>query len=96
VVGTLNTPNYALFISHKHPDAQAHFDVYSHSTSNNQEWGKFTIDTDLADVEGPVYHEAVLGQSVSANKVSRVGEQWDTVLLARLRFRPDVPEPTSL
>jgi hypothetical protein len=34
----------------------------------------------------------------SANKVSMVGgsNTWETVLLARLRFKPDVSEPTSL
>lgn len=36
---------------------------------------------------------------VSASKVSdvkREGEQWDTVLLAKLRFPTDKEEPTSL
>jgi hypothetical protein len=37
--------------------------------------------------------------AVTASNVSLVkgaSEQWDSVLLARLRFKPDIPEPTSL
>jgi abelson tyrosine-protein kinase 1/abelson tyrosine-protein kinase 2 len=37
--------------------------------------------------------------AVTANNVSLVkssSEPWDSVLLARLRFKPDSPEPTSL
>lgn len=49
-------------------------------------------------VGGPVYDEPE-GQTpdVSSSKVSSAGRsnQWDTVLLARLRFTTDGVEPTS-
>jgi hypothetical protein len=97
VIGTLDAPDYALFVSHTHPDGQVHFNVFS-SPKVGQAWGMFTTDTDHAHVEGPHYEEDVPGQLLSASKVSLVGgsSKWDTVLLARLRFKPDVPEPTSL
>ena len=37
--------------------------------------------------------------AVTASNVSLVKNSsgpWDSVLLARLRFKPDIPEPTSL
>jgi abelson tyrosine-protein kinase 1 len=47
---------------------------------------------------GPSYHEVAPGSDdrLSASKVSVVGQGWDTVLMAKLRFRPDGSEPTSL
>jgi abelson tyrosine-protein kinase 1 len=54
------------------------------------------------ELGGPSYHEEIPGNCMancqSANKVSMVGgsDTWDTVLLAPLRFKPDVSEPTSL
>jgi hypothetical protein len=93
VIGTLDTPEYALFVSHNHPDGQAHFNVFS-SPKSHQPWGTFTTDTELG---GPSYHEPVPGSPVSASKISSQGSYpWNTVLVARLRFKPDILEPTSL
>ncbi|KAJ6625893.1 hypothetical protein B0H10DRAFT_1942375 [Mycena sp. CBHHK59/15] len=96
VIGTLSAPDYALFVSHKHPDGQAHFNVFS-STKSNQPWGTFTTDIG-SELAGPYYHEPVVSNPLSASKVSSngTGNIWDTVLIARLRFKPDVLEPTSL
>jgi len=102
VMGTLDVPDYAMFVSHKHPDGQVHFNVFG-SPKPGQFWGTFTTDTELPpELGGPSYHEEVPGNrmanSQSAHKVSMVGaaNAWNTVLLARLRFPPDVLEPTSL
>jgi hypothetical protein len=112
VIGTLDSPDYALFVSHNHPDgqvtqiihiayvvlikSQAHFNVYT-STKAKQPWGTFTTDTEVPlEMGGPVYHEEVKAKSLSASKVSSNGGSWNTVLVARLRFKPDVLEPTSL
>ncbi|KAJ7091133.1 hypothetical protein C8R44DRAFT_412775 [Mycena epipterygia] len=96
VIGTLSAPDYALFVSHKHPDGQAHFNVFS-STKSSQPWGTFTTDTG-SELAGPCYHEPVVSNPLSASKISSnsTGNVWDTVLIARLRFKPDVLEPTSL
>ncbi|KAJ7496034.1 hypothetical protein B0H11DRAFT_2001603 [Mycena galericulata] len=96
VIGTLSAPDYALFVSHKHPDGQAHFNVFS-STKSGQPWGTFTTDTG-SELAGPYYHEPLVSNPLSASKVSSnsTSNVWDTVLIARLRFKPDVLEPTSL
>ncbi|KAF8890966.1 hypothetical protein BD779DRAFT_1515523 [Infundibulicybe gibba] len=96
VIGTLDTPDYALFVSHNHSDGQAHFNVFS-SPKSGLPWGTFTTDTEVPpEFGGPSYHEAAPGNPLSASKVSNNGGPWDTVLIARLRFKPDVLEPTSL
>ncbi|KAJ7367714.1 hypothetical protein DFH08DRAFT_4178 [Mycena albidolilacea] len=94
VIGTLDTPDYALFVSHNHPDGQAHFNVYS-SPKSGQPWGTFTTDAE-PEQGGPSYHEPIYGSPLSSSKVSVAGGPWDTILMARLRFKPDVLEPTSL
>ncbi|KAJ6515780.1 hypothetical protein C8R45DRAFT_811380 [Mycena sanguinolenta] len=94
VIGTLDAPDYGLFVSHNHPDGQAHFNVYS-SPKSNQPWGTFTTDAE-PEQGGPSYHEPISGNPSSASKVSLNGAPWSTVLVARLRFKPDVLEPTSL
>ncbi|KAJ7249861.1 hypothetical protein C8J57DRAFT_1437777 [Mycena rebaudengoi] len=84
VIGTLDAPEYALF---------AHFNVYS-SPKSGQPWGTFTTDTE-PEQGGPSYHEPIHGTPDSDCKISIAGGQWDTVLIARLRFKPDVSDPTS-
>ncbi|KAJ7838687.1 hypothetical protein B0H13DRAFT_2239665 [Mycena leptocephala] len=90
VIGTLSAPDYALFVSHKHPDGQAHFNVFS-STKSGQPWGTFTTHTG-SELAGPYYHEPVISNPLSASKVSsnNTSNVWDTVLIARLRFKPDI------
>ncbi|TFK37240.1 hypothetical protein BDQ12DRAFT_214347 [Crucibulum laeve] len=96
VIGALQTPNYALFVGHNHPDGHVHFNVYS-SSKVGQPWGMFTTDTEaIKQLGGPSYNEPVDTHRLSASKVSdNGGDKWDSVLLARLRFKPDVLEPTS-
>ncbi|KAL1669009.1 hypothetical protein GGF50DRAFT_45197 [Schizophyllum commune] len=93
VVGTLDAPDHALFVSHVHPDGQAHFNVYA-SSVQGQPWGRFTMDT-APDVAGPSYDTDDPQKSVTASKVSGSGDPPRTVLLARLRFKPDEKEPTT-
>ncbi|KII83772.1 hypothetical protein PLICRDRAFT_95753 [Plicaturopsis crispa FD-325 SS-3] len=101
IIGTLNAPEYGLFVSHKHPDGQCHFDVFSSPRTGNP-WGRFSVDGELSpEVGGPSYREELPGVTdpVFEQRVSNVGEskgKWDSVLLARLRFKPDASEPTSL
>ncbi|KAG6877678.1 hypothetical protein C0992_009504 [Termitomyces sp. T32_za158] len=96
VIGTLEAQEYALFVSHNHPDGQAHFNVFS-SPRNGAPWGTFTTDTEVpSQMGGPSYDEPVPGHAISSSKVSKVGPNWETVLVSRLRFKPDALEPTSL
>ncbi|KZT05047.1 uncharacterized protein LAESUDRAFT_750759 [Laetiporus sulphureus 93-53] len=98
VIGTLDAQDYGLFVSHSHPDGQLHFNVYS-SPKVGQTWGHFSTTTDPSSslAAGPVYADEPLESERSAKKVSSVGHggPWDTVLLARLRFKTDSAEPTS-
>ncbi|KAF8889717.1 hypothetical protein CPB85DRAFT_1333584 [Mucidula mucida] len=92
VIGTLSAADYALFVSHNHPDGHARFNVLP--PKNNMPWGVIKTDTEIAG--GPSYHEPIPGGSISNSKVSRNGSKDVTLLLARLRFKPDGAEPTSL
>ena len=120
VIGALDAPDYASFVSHSHPDgwvslsqhtlrpiadrrlpsySQVNFNVFA-SPHEGDPWGEFTLtsaeqamdpsmDTGQQDMVG-----AVTASNVSLAKNS--SEAWDSVLLARLRFKPDITEPTSL
>ncbi|KAI9060336.1 hypothetical protein FKP32DRAFT_1656183 [Trametes sanguinea] len=98
VIGTLEAQEYALFVSHEHPDGQVDFNVFS-AARTGQPWGEFTFSFDLSSsfLGGPSYDEPI-GSPQYAQKVSGYGNsgRWESVLLARLRFRPDQSEPTSL
>ncbi|KAJ3474751.1 hypothetical protein NLI96_g12275 [Meripilus lineatus] len=98
VVGTLEAPNYAIFVSDDHPDAQLDFNVFS-SPRPSQPWGQFSISkaSFLGSSRCPVYDEDV-PKSVVQGKVSIVQKdrkKADAVLLARLRFQPGREDPTS-
>lgn len=120
VIGALEAQDYALFVSHSHPDGQVmfysfgelgtrrdtassthqvNFEVFS-APRSNQPWGRFSVSTDLSSsmIGGPDYHEEPEDSLQSASKVSNTGRggKWDAVLLARLRFKTDSSEPTSL
>lgn len=96
VIGTLDASDYALFVSHNHPNGQAHFNVFSSAKTGNP-WGTFTTDTALAaEFGGPSYCEPEAGSALCVSKVSNEDGPRKTVLVAKLRFKPDVLEPTSL
>lgn len=101
VFGTLCAPEYALFVSHSHPDGQAHFNVFSDRESGRP-WGTFTTDTEYPSDEGGPSYEEIPRKAVFASKVSPArmnaksdDKDWDTLVLARLRFPTDAMEPTS-
>ncbi|OAX33071.1 hypothetical protein K503DRAFT_869785 [Rhizopogon vinicolor AM-OR11-026] len=102
VVGTLCAPEYALLVSHSHPNGQAHFNVFSDRKTGGQ-WGAFTTDTEYpSDEGGPLYIEEIPPKAMLTSKVSPVrmnpgsdDNDWDTLMLARLRFPTDATEPTS-
>ncbi|PIL26596.1 transporter [Ganoderma sinense ZZ0214-1] len=100
VIGTLEAQDYALFVSHEHPDGQVDFNVFSAARTGHV-WGEFSFSFDLSTsfLGGPKYEEEPVGNPQYARKVStsgNPGNKWDSVLLARLRFKPDSVEPTSL
>ncbi|RPD53297.1 hypothetical protein L227DRAFT_617134 [Lentinus tigrinus ALCF2SS1-6] len=99
VIGSLEAQDYALFVSHEHPDGQVDFNVFS-ATRVGQPWGEFTFSFGRelsASMRGPTYDEGPIADPQYARKVSRFGNngRWESVLLARLRFKPDQADPTS-
>lgn len=76
--------------------SQAHFNVYA-SPKAGQPWGTFTTDSQALREPGPSYDETndESRPRVQESKVSNYGGSWDTVLLARLRFKPDAMQPTA-
>jgi serine/threonine protein kinase len=103
VTGALDAPDYALFVSHTHSEGQVHFNVFADKRAGKP-WGTFTTEHGARpDVAGPSHREAIPGQTMFASKVStgggseeNISAKWDTLMLARLRFMPDVEEPTLL
>ncbi len=64
-------------------------------------WGEFTLTSAEQGLEpsSKMGQQDLMLDALTANNVSIVrdsSEPWDSVLLARLRFKPDLPEPTSL
>ena len=111
VIGTLHTPAYALLVSHHHPEGhvsssfhhllyqpshplQALFNVYA-NPQVGQPWGTFTTDKEI-NGQGPSYDDPDdIPAHPVISKISNHGDPMSAVLLARLRFKPDVLEPTS-
>jgi len=60
-------------------------------------WGEFRTDTVVPSgaAAGPIYNE-FRGPTMSSSKVSRSGGPADALILAKIRFKPDAIEPTSL
>jgi len=95
VVGALQTPAYALFVSHRHAEGNLYFNAYS-NPKVGQPWGTFTTEKQFEygprDASGEDDEPELPFRS--ASKVSKYGDKWKTVLVARLRFKPDAVEPT--
>jgi abelson tyrosine-protein kinase 1/abelson tyrosine-protein kinase 2 len=101
VIGTLEAPDYAMFVSHRSRDGQVHFEAFD-DRRNGEKWGKFTTDESLPGtaVGGPDWQDRddhpvdeLYTSKVSTNGDSATG--WNSLILSRLRFRPDEDEPTS-
>ena len=69
------------------------------SPRNGQPWGKFSVskETIPSAVGGPDYGEESTIEFTFKEKVSETsGGPWPSLLLARLRFKPDAQDPTLL
>ncbi|KAF5376723.1 hypothetical protein D9615_007801 [Tricholomella constricta] len=90
IVETLTARNYALFVHHGHADQEAHFDVPSSPREGEREpWGTFELPQEEAT-------SASQRQLFSKVSKSTSGSPSKTILVGRLRFQPDVEEPTLL
>ncbi|KAF9562878.1 hypothetical protein CPC08DRAFT_633569 [Agrocybe pediades] len=96
VVSLLQAPNYALLVSHQHPDAQAHFNIFS-NPRKGKSWGSFTTEVLVPGGQFvPLSSETPEGEPFEyTSKISNANDPPKAVLLGRLRFKPDSSEPTT-
>ncbi|KAF7356274.1 Protein kinase domain-containing protein [Mycena venus] len=88
VVGTLNARDYALLVNHGSDNPEESFETQFHVLSSRrpgQAWGYFK--------PFPMGGTDEMMQRIC--KISDIGSSRSTVLLSRLRFRPDELDPTT-
>ncbi|KAI0735519.1 kinase-like domain-containing protein [Earliella scabrosa] len=91
VTGMIKARDYAMFISHEHPDGHVYFDIPSTSRASAP-WGEFRVN--ISSLDKSRSGEEQTGNLQFSSKVSQPGGREQSVLLARLRFKPDHPNPT--
>ncbi|PPR04355.1 hypothetical protein CVT24_013207 [Panaeolus cyanescens] len=95
VLGEMRTPKYALFVSDGHPEGKVHFDISANQKIGHP-WGVFAVNNGKPHAEAPrKFREEYRLPPYFVGKISDVGDPWETVLFARLRFQPNSLEPTS-
>ncbi|KAJ7191743.1 hypothetical protein GGX14DRAFT_33026 [Mycena pura] len=94
ICGTLNARDHALFVNHGQPDEllETQFQVHA-SRIPGQAWGAF----EPAEAPSDATNDSESDFRQTVRKVSTVDPtaRWNTVLLSRLRFRPDEQDPTT-
>ncbi|KAJ6483520.1 hypothetical protein C8R47DRAFT_981423, partial [Mycena vitilis] len=87
VFATLNAQDHALFVNHGDVNDLLHTEFHVLSSQKPGEpWGYF---------ERASASDATSEAIPTIYKVSSAGSGWNTVMLSRLRFRPDDQEPTA-
>ncbi|KAH7104572.1 hypothetical protein BKA62DRAFT_468969 [Auriculariales sp. MPI-PUGE-AT-0066] len=106
VIGALDAQDWAAFVSHASNGGLLHLNVRHESNRRTgQPWASFAHEVPVMEKQGgegtgPSYPEDSVA-TVSSHRISltnaeaRESDSWDTVLLARLRYRPDSEKPTS-
>ncbi|CCM04156.1 uncharacterized protein FIBRA_06318 [Fibroporia radiculosa] len=97
VTGTLEAKKHALFVSDNHEDGKLLFIPHPHPQIG-QPWGHFAITTDPLSTDTKVSQPSVNKITDGRSKISLVSSldgYWDTVLVARLRFKAGHVEPTQ-
>ncbi|KAF8547149.1 hypothetical protein OG21DRAFT_959723 [Imleria badia] len=101
VVGTLDAPDWAVFVSDDHVDGRAQFNVFS-GREKGEPWGMYTMEPAINNGNtGPTGRWVDVGQGTFASKVSCVTVSGhdvagDTVMLAGLRFEQAMQAPTVM
>ncbi|EJD55610.1 hypothetical protein AURDEDRAFT_109872 [Auricularia subglabra TFB-10046 SS5] len=104
IIGALDASDWAMFVSHNSPGAVVHLQIKPEAERKpGQPWAAFV--EEVPDKKSPPTGPSLPDDHtvpVSTGRVSlkdpvpRDAEHWDTMLLARLRFRVDQAAPTSL
>ncbi|KAF5329648.1 hypothetical protein D9619_008927 [Psilocybe cf. subviscida] len=95
VISLLQASHYGLLVSHRHPEGQVHFNVFS-GPKKGAPWGTFATDTKIPGGQvGPVYEESNPEEHDFSVKISNTNDPPRAVLLGRLRFKADSLDPTT-
>ncbi|RPD53287.1 hypothetical protein L226DRAFT_572810 [Lentinus tigrinus ALCF2SS1-7] len=98
VFGKLDAQDHALLVSHEHPHGRVDFNVFS-ATRVGEPWGEFSFSFDpkFSASKGLNYKEEPIEPQYTEKVSMMLGKDdcWESVLLARLRFKPDQADPTS-
>lgn len=100
VVGTLDAPDWAVFVSENNSDGRGQFNVFA-GREKGEPWGMYTMERAVkSENAGPVRWVDV-GQGTFASKVSCITLSGhdvvgDTVMLAGLQFERGAQKPTAM
>lgn len=101
MVGTLDAPDWAVFVSDNHADGRAQFNVFS-GREKGEPWGMFTVERAVKSGNAGSARWVDAGQGTFESKVSRIAiggndeVVGDTVMLAGLRFERGMQTPTAV
>lgn len=100
VVGTLDAPDWAVFVSDNHSDGRAQFNVFA-GRERGEPWGMYTMEGVVKSGNAGPGRLVDVGQGTFASKVSctTLGGHdvvGDTVMLAGLRFERGMQVPTVM
>ena len=100
VVGTLDAPDWAVFVSDDHFDGRAQFNVFA-GREKGEPWGMYTVERAVKSGSAGPGRWVDDGQGTFASKVScaTVGAHdamSDTVMLAGLHFEQGMQTPTAM
>lgn len=100
MVGTLDAPDWAVFVSDDHSDGRAQFNVFS-GREKGEPWGMYTVERAVKSGNAGPARWVDVGQGTFASKVSSVtlgvhDVVDDTVMLAGLRFERGMQTPTAM
>lgn len=100
VSGTLDAPDWAVFVSDDHSDGRAQFNVFA-GREKGEPWGMYTMERAVKTGNAGVGRWVDVGQGTFASKVSCVTLSGhdvvgDTVMLAGLRFERGMVVPTVM
>ena len=100
VVGALDAPDWAVFVSDDHFDGRAQFNVFA-GREKGEPWGMYTVERAVKNGNAGLGRWVDVGQETFASKVSciTVGGHdvvGDAVMLAGLRFEQGMQAPTLM
>ena len=100
VVGVLDAPDWAVFVSDDHFDGQAQFNVFA-GREKGEPWGMYTVEQAVKNGTAGLVRWVDVGRGTFATKQSCVtvgghDVTGNTIMLAGLRFEQGMQAPTVM